>query len=481
MISTTIGGRYCITTRLGQGGFGTTYLAKDTQRPGSPVCVVKHFTPLTTKPEQLEKAQELFEREAGILQKLNHPQIPKLLAFFTENQQFFIVQEFIKGHDLTKELPPTSTNTNISEPFVIKLLKDILEVLEYIHGEGVIHRDLKPSNVMRQEIDNKIVIIDFGIVKPVKPINNQEDDTQIIGNELINQDNGNYNPTRFGTKGYAPREQGEGKPEFNSDIFSLGMIVIQALTGIEAKDINNDNNNQEISWRYYSKIKVSDQLADILDKMVKSDHRDRYQTVTEVLTALQKISIISRKSPLLPPKIYHLFLKIAPLGLIVIIGIIVFSNRPISECDGKLATYKNQEHNIEIEYPECWFADETPISVIGIGKIVTFIQPQQKARLIISSSQYSGTLENYGEDQERMIKSNLESSNIIERSSTIIANQTGQKIIVTGKNEQQKIKNMYVMTLRKNQAYLIAYTAPIDDYDKLIKPVEDMIKSLQID
>ena len=97
MIGTTIGGRYCITTRLGQGGFGTTYLAKDTQLPGSPVCVVKHFTPLTTKPEQLEKAQELFEREAGILQKLNHPQIPKLLAFFTENQQFFIVQEFIKG------------------------------------------------------------------------------------------------------------------------------------------------------------------------------------------------------------------------------------------------------------------------------------------------------------------------------------------------------------------------------------------------
>jgi eukaryotic-like serine/threonine-protein kinase len=478
MIGTTIGGRYCITTRLGQGGFGTTYLAKDTQLPGSPGCVVKHFTPLTTKPEQLEKAQELFEREAGILQKLNHPQIPKLLAFFTENQQFFIVQEFIKGHDLTKELPPTSTNTNISEAFVIKLLKDILEVLEYIHGEGVIHRDLKPSNVMRQEIDNKIVIIDFGIVKPVKPINNQEDDTQIIGNELINQDNGNYNPTRFGTKGYAPREQGEGKPEFNSDIFSLGMIVIQALTEIEAKDINNDNNNQEISWRYYSKIKVSDQLADILDKMVKSDHRDRYQTVTEVLTALQKISI---SSPLIPPKIYHLFLKIAPLGLIIIMGIIAFLNRPISECDGKLATYKNQEHNIEIEYPKCWDADETPISVIGIGKIVTFIQPQQKARLIISSSEYSGTLENYGKDQEKMIKSNLESSNIIERSSTIIANQTGQKIIVTGKNEQQKIKNMYVMTLRKNQAYLITYTAPIDDYDKLIKPVEDMIKSLQID
>ncbi|MFN7414461.1 MAG: protein kinase domain-containing protein [Dolichospermum sp.] len=478
MIGTTIGGRYCITTRLGQGGFGTTYLAKDTQLPGSPVCVVKHFTPLTTKPEQLQKAQELFEREAGILQELNHPQIPRLLAFFTENQQFFIVQEFIKGHDLTKELPPTSTNTNISEAFVIKLLKDILEVLEYIHGESVIHRDLKPSNVMRQEIDNKIVIIDFGIVKPVKPINNQEDDTQIIGNELINQDNGNYNPTRFGTKGYAPREQGEGKPEFNSDIFSLGMIVIQALTEIEAKDINNDNNNQEISWRYYSKIKVSDQLADILDKMVKSDHRDRYQTVTEVLTALQKISI---SSPLIPPKIYHLFLKIAPLGLIIIMGIIAFLNRPISECDGKLATYKNKEHNIEIEYPKCWDADETPISVIGIGKIVTFIQPQQKARLIISSSQYSGTLENYGKDQEKMIKSNLESSNIIERSSTIIANQTGQKIIVTGKNEQQKIKNMYVMTLRKNQAYLITYTAPIDDYDKLIKPVEDMIKSLQID
>jgi len=469
MIGTTIGGRYHIIGFLAQGGFGTTYLAKDKQLPENPVCVVKHLKPSNTDP----KAKELFEREAKFLQKLKHPQIPELKAYITENQQFYIVQELIEGDDLTQELPPTSINAKISEDLVIELLKNILEVLIYIHGAGVIHRDLKPSNIMRRQKDNKIVIIDFGSVKPVTPVNNQQ--------------LGNLDITEIRTPGYAPKEQGKTEAKFNMDIYAVGMIEIQALTGINPKDL--EINNEQVIWRIHNKDEVSDQLANILDKMVKYPAKDRYQKAKKALQALQNISLPTYKIRSTPPqnpfKKSHLFLIIVPVGLIIIIAVIVLSTRRITECDGKLAPYSNSEHHLKIEYPECWKRDETPN--INIGKIVTFVQLKQNAKLIISSFDNSKkprseplTLDQYEKRRYNDIKNNLEASNIIERSQAIIANQVGRKIIATGIYEEKKIKNMYVMTLKGNQAYLITYTAPIDDYDKFLPTAEKMIDSLKI-
>ncbi|MBJ7295102.1 MAG: serine/threonine protein kinase, partial [Dolichospermum sp.] len=259
MIRTTIDGRYYITSFLGGGGFGTTYLAEDTQLPGNPVLVVKHFTPATTDP----KAEELFVREAQTLKNLNHPQIPQISKYITENQQLYIVQEFIPGHDLKEDLRP---GIPLNEDFVIKLLQEILEVLVYIHDQEVIHRDLKPSNIRRRETDNKIVIIDFGAVK------------KIITQKLGNQQN---NLTRIGSPGYAPKEQQQGKPKFSSDIYAVGMIGIQALTGKDPTNLELDSQTEKVIWRNY--IKVSDEFAAILNKMVEPHWNDRYHTATEAL------------------------------------------------------------------------------------------------------------------------------------------------------------------------------------------------------
>ena len=99
--------RYRIIKVLATGGFGENYIAEATKRPGNPICVVKHLKPTSTESKVFDTAKRLFQSEAETLEKLgNHDQIPRLLAYFVENQNFYLVQEFIEGHPLTDELVP---------------------------------------------------------------------------------------------------------------------------------------------------------------------------------------------------------------------------------------------------------------------------------------------------------------------------------------------------------------------------------------
>lgn len=119
-------GRYQIINQLGGGGFGETFVACDTHLPGSPQCVVKKLKPQATDPVTLEMARRLFDTEAQVLYKLGvHEQIPQLLAYFEENAQFYLVQEFIAGHDLSQELTPGKV---FGEPEVISLVQEILSI-----------------------------------------------------------------------------------------------------------------------------------------------------------------------------------------------------------------------------------------------------------------------------------------------------------------------------------------------------------------
>ncbi|GAA6623247.1 hypothetical protein NUACC26_090720 [Scytonema sp. NUACC26] len=262
--------RYQIKQVLSAGGFGQTYLADDTKLPGNPQCVVKQLKPKSNDPNTLQVARRLFASEAQVLQQLgNHDQIPRLLAYFEENQEFFLVQEFIDGQSLSTEL--TSGNY-FSELDVINLLKGILEPLAFVHQRRIIHRDIKPANLIRRSQDGKIVLIDFGAVKEI----------------AVTQVNvrGHTTPTvAIGTAGYMPSEQTKGSPRLSSDIYAVGMIGIQALTGIMPHKLTEDPNTGEISWRH--RAQVSPALADILDKMVRYDFRQRYQSAEEALQALQ--------------------------------------------------------------------------------------------------------------------------------------------------------------------------------------------------
>lgn len=138
----TLRGRYHILRSLAQGGFGATFLAEDRDRPKRPICVVKLLKPQTTDAETLATARRLFETEAKILDELGqHPQIPQLLAYFEEGQEFYLVEEYIEGQSLWEELQRLSPCPPAG---AIALVQEILELLVFVHEHQVIHRDLNP-------------------------------------------------------------------------------------------------------------------------------------------------------------------------------------------------------------------------------------------------------------------------------------------------------------------------------------------------
>ncbi len=266
--------RFEIVKHLGSGGSGDTYLAVDLDLPGQPHCVVKHFHPKDPNPAILPIAKSLFDREAEVLYQLgnDHDQIPRLFAHFHEDGDFYLVQEFIDGHALTQEILP---GQRLSENAVLNLLKEILEVLVFVHQHNIIHRDIKPQNLMRRYSDQKIVLIDFGSIKKIGA----------LGAGLT---------ISVGTPGYMPSEQAKGKPKLCSDIYAVGMIGIQALTGIIPEQLQEDPNTGEVIWR--DQASVSDALADILDTMIRDRFSQRYHSAAEALQALNSDLALSQSS-----------------------------------------------------------------------------------------------------------------------------------------------------------------------------------------
>ncbi|MBD1935785.1 serine/threonine-protein kinase [Microcoleus sp. FACHB-68] len=263
-----LAGRYKIVSFLGGGAFGQTYIAQDLQLPDYPRCVVKQLKPQTTDPLTLETARRLFDTEAKVLHQLGrHDQIPRLLAHFEEQQEFYLVQDCIEGEPLNQEI---KAGKRLSEAEVIVLLRDVLSTLAFVHRQNVIHRDIKPSNLIRRNSDGKIVLIDFGAVKQVSTQAGDESFTVAIG-----------------TPGYMPNEQLGGQPRPNSDIYALGAIAIQALTGILPSRLRQDAQTGELIWQ--NDVQVSDRLAAIIDKMVRYHFKDRYQTAEEALADLEDL------------------------------------------------------------------------------------------------------------------------------------------------------------------------------------------------
>ncbi len=207
------------------GGFGQTFLAEDLHLPGNPQCVVKQLKPRMTNQDALKAARRLFDAEAQALYSLgNHDQIPRLFAHFEENRDFYLVQEFVEGQVLTQEI---KTRKQFSETEVINLLQDILTVLDFVHQQQVVHRDIKPSNLMRRGEDGRIILIDFGAVKQ-------------IGMDAYESPDQASVTIAVGSSGYMPNEQLAGKPRFSSDIYAVGMLAIQCLTGVYPKKLKED-------------------------------------------------------------------------------------------------------------------------------------------------------------------------------------------------------------------------------------------------
>lgn len=468
MIGQIIGGRYQIIQEIGRGGFGITYLAKDIGRPGKPQCVAKRFKPIVNDPINLAAGKILFEREAEKLEKLgHHDQIPRLLGYFEEQEEFFLVQEYIEGHDLIQEI---YTDEQHDENYICNLLHDILEILAVVHQQNLIHRDIKPQNIRRRQSDQKIVLIDFGAVKEVS--------TQVV------TQGGNTSYTQYiHTPGYAPSEQLKGQANFCSDIYAVGVICIYAITGMNPSPGGLPSNVKtgEIEWRDRAKIRISPKLANIIDKMVyDGDQRSqRYQNAT---IALQAVKSINSKSP-------HLKLWLG-IGLAAAITPLIFwigSQIAIKISKPNFILYENSNSAIKINHYENWKQKKTNDFS---GEVTQFIHTQQNqanscsSELAVTVNELPQilSLNEYKNTVLQKIKNNNPNSQITDASqpSTILSGAGAYKLIYSLQQEQCQLQVMEIGTVKNGKAYYVTYTAPKTEYSQNLAVAEEMINSFQI-
>jgi serine/threonine protein kinase len=270
-----LGNRYEIVRELGRGGFGRSYLAIDRNK-FSEKCVLKEFAPQVHGQAELAKAKELFEREAGVLYKLQHPQIPAfrelLRVNLGEQESLLLIQDYIEGETYLQRLNQRIKQQQVfSESEVIALFYDLLPVLDYIHKLGVIHRDISPDNIIYRDRDKLPVLIDFGGVKE-------------IATTIVAQYSTVKISTRIGKQGYAPDEQMiRGKVSPSSDLYSLGATALTLLTGKDASTIYNP---AETNWEWRKYLNISPEFGAIIDRLLQYNPQHRYQSVAEVLAVL---------------------------------------------------------------------------------------------------------------------------------------------------------------------------------------------------
>jgi len=290
-----IDNRYEIARILGQGGFGRSYLAIDRQKSRK-TCVLKEFAPNVVKPQELQKAKELFEREASVLKKIQHPQIPRFHASFSAKigtkDFFFLVQDYIEGDNYDQLFEQRrGQGQSFSEEEVINLLHNVLPVLTYIHSLDIVHRDISPDNLILRQSDNLPVLIDFGGVKQL-PASQGFWRTQLA-----------VNATLLGKKGYAPEEQLlQGKVYKNSDFYALAVTALVLMTGKEPHLLYDSFNGV---WLWGKEIKVSPKLETVLKKMLAYKPSDRYQKAEQVIKDLPLPSLSSTPQTMQTPNNPH--------------------------------------------------------------------------------------------------------------------------------------------------------------------------------
>lgn len=281
--------------KIGQGGFGKTFLAVDEDLPSHPYCAIKQFSPQAQAQQTVEKAVELFHQEAIRLDDLGkyHSQIPKLLAYFEQNSCHYLVQEYIDGQNLEQEL---ETQGAFNEAQIRQLLNNLLPVLQFVHSNQVIHRDIKPENIIRRTppkspieggilkrnifsggMGGQLVLVDFGAAK------------------FATQTALATTQTKIGDFRYIAPEQAAGRASFSSDLYSLGVTCIHLLTGIPALNLFDDGEALWV-WEKHLKYSLSDELRNILNKMLEYGTNKRYHSVNEVMQDLQKSQFPSQNA-----------------------------------------------------------------------------------------------------------------------------------------------------------------------------------------
>lgn len=270
-------GRYRVVQVLTTEVWGQIYLAQDTRRPSQPQCVIQHVKPIAVEPEYQDAIRHLFVREAAILEKLaDHDQIPQLLACFEDEEGFYLVQEFVNGYPLSLELQPEHPWT---ESEVVQFLLDCLEPLAFVHNQGIRHGNLSPENLVRRVQDNKLVLVGFDSVRQL-----HLSLLALHGQKTLH--------TEIGDRGYQAPEHLKGNPCFASDVYAIGKIALQALTGVHASVIPIEPKTGKVHWQTLesdANNRFREDLKAFLDRMVHYDCKQRFNSAEEAFAAVQQL------------------------------------------------------------------------------------------------------------------------------------------------------------------------------------------------
>jgi serine/threonine protein kinase len=261
--------QYLVLKPLESGGFSQTYLALDTENPQTTGYLVKLLDLKRTAHIDFHTLKTCFDHEALALGQLNHslaePTVPKLIAYCRDRDQIYIIQEYIEGQRLDQWIE-SQPKLRLKE--VLTLLQEMLSLLAQIHHQGIIHCDIKPSNLMRRR-DGRLCLIDFGACRLADKTHTE---------------------LTLGTPGYMPEEQAQGQPQMSSDLYALGMMMIQILTGISPQNLDRSSLNQELDWQRHIPLSLMNlPLVSIVDRMVRHDPQDRYATAQAAQAELQTL------------------------------------------------------------------------------------------------------------------------------------------------------------------------------------------------
>src|SRR5829696_194153 len=267
--NTVLNGRYEIVRRIGGGGMGAVYLAKDRNLGDAPRAV-KEMVESHLDPSQHEKAIGDFKRESLLLTSLEHPCIPTIYDYFYDETlgRFYLVMKYISGGDLASRMR-AAVGGRLDERTVTDWGMQVADVLDYLHSrpKPIIYRDLKPANLMIDGNTGRVMLIDFGIARWVS----QEEE----------------GVTAVGTMGYAPPELFSGRVQPASDVYSLGATMFHLLTGADPQD------NPLLIFDFAKNPRprqiapsLSTEMEQILMKTVEYRPEDRFRTAGELRNEL---------------------------------------------------------------------------------------------------------------------------------------------------------------------------------------------------
>jgi eukaryotic-like serine/threonine-protein kinase len=477
---------YKIIRVLGLGKSGITYLAEDLDVINSPLYIIKEIQYVNNDGSIPRSIEQLFELQGTIAYRVGqHPQIPSLIAKFEEHGNKYLVREYVDGEFLDRLLTPGTIWTQTQ---VFDLLMDLVGILSFIHSFQYIHQDINPANIIRSQQDGRFNLIGFSSIKD-------------LGNNWQNVSR-NYVPDLANTS-YVPYEQLQNVPQFNSDLHAVGAIAIQALTG--KFPLDRDPDSYEFKWR--DRLNADSKLIKIIDRMVRPDYRNRYQSALEVLTDLQSFAlnqVAVNKSYRFNP--YLIFTATActllcGLGFTKILS--ASADRPQLKSSAittekPLSTnlvnninwhkYIDKTTGFKIKYADAWEQDAKANTVAETN--ILFNSPKQNSNdryrenisiRVEKLTNLQTSLSNYTKSAIVEINKYYRDAKVIEFSPITLAKRPANLLIYTGKDKNLlPIKHLQVWTIDRGKVYILTYKAEAEQYDRFIETAMTTIDSFEL-